>query len=103
MGVQAAGMHFLDAQLRAGGGPPHARVAPPMTPGREVTGRVELLGPDVDPSWPGEYVIADLGVGNGRCAEIAVAAVSQFHRPPVDVDPPRRWRRRDRPHRPGEP
>ena len=70
--VEAAGVHLLDTTIRKGesGGPfplPHL----PMTPGREVAGRVDGLGPGVDDHWLGRRVVAHLGMASGGYAELA--------------------------------
>ena len=44
----------------------------PMTPGREVAGTVDLLGPGADARWRGRRVVAHLGQANGGYAELAV-------------------------------
>ena len=72
--VEAAGVHLLDTSIRAGetGGPfPPPEL--PMTPGREVAGKVDGLGPDADPSWLGRRVVVHLGMASGGYAERAVA------------------------------
>jgi NADPH2:quinone reductase len=72
--VQAAGVHLIDTRIRQGnpiGGmaPPHL----PMTPGREVAGIVDALGPRVDRSWLTGRVVVHLGDANGGYASMAVA------------------------------
>lgn len=78
--VAAAGVHFIDTAIRAGRqfGPPLPSL--PMTPGREVAGVIDALGPDVDPAWLGVDVVAHLGMANGGYAELAVADVTALHR-----------------------
>lgn len=78
--VAAAGVHLLDTKIRAG-----ERMGPmplpelPMTPGREVAGVVDQLGPDVDRTWLGRRVVAHLGPASGGYAELAVRDVDALH------------------------
>jgi NADPH2:quinone reductase len=84
--VEAAGLHLIDAKIRGGfsGGP---LVAPelPMTPGREVAGSVDELGPGVDERWRGRRVVAHLGQASGGYAELAVAPVAALHEIPEQL------------------
>src|SRR5688572_9641863 len=85
--VAAAGVHLLDTLIRSGqGGGPFPLPQLPMTPGREVAGTVDLLGPGVEASWPGQRVVAHLGQASGGYSELAVAAVESLHRVPEGVD-----------------
>ncbi|GAA1517431.1 zinc-binding dehydrogenase [Kribbella lupini] len=85
--VEAAGVHLLDTALRKGtaaGGP----VAPPTLPtipGREVAGRVEAVGADVDACWVGKRVVVHLGPVPGGYAERAVARAESLHEIPRHV------------------
>ncbi|GAB2616221.1 zinc-binding dehydrogenase [Kribbella endophytica] len=85
--VEAAGVHLLDTMLRRGtaaGGP----VAPPTLPtipGREVAGRIEAVGADVDAGWVGKRVVVHLGPVPGGYAEKAVARVESVHGIPDHV------------------
>ncbi len=85
--VEAAGVHLLDTMLRQGtaaGGP----VAPPTLPtipGREVAGRVEAVGADVDAGWVGKRVVVHLGPVPGGYAENAVARVESVYELPEHV------------------
>lgn len=86
--VAAAGVHLLDASLRAGrGGPPGSALELPHTPGREVAGTVTALGDGVDPEWLGRRVVAHLGVAprHGGYAEQTLAAASSLHPLPDHV------------------
>lgn len=85
--VTAAGVHLLDVQIRKGLGPPRTRMPLPMTPGREVAGIVDGVGSEQNASWLGKFVVADLGVGSGGYAELAVAEVDRLHELPEDLDP----------------
>jgi NADPH:quinone reductase len=86
--VEAAGVHLLDTTLRAGtaGGGPVPLPELPTVPGREVAGRVESVGPDVEGSWIGKRVVVHLGPVPGGYAELAVAKVESLHELPAHVD-----------------
>ena len=74
--VHAAGVHLLDTSIRSGTSfGPMAAPELPMTPGREVAGVVDSVGPGVDGSWVGRRVVVHLGMTNGGYAELAVADV----------------------------
>ncbi|WP_019145209.1 alcohol dehydrogenase catalytic domain-containing protein [Aeromicrobium massiliense] len=78
--VAAAGVHLLDASIRAGesfGSLPAPEL--PMTPGREVAGTVDAVGPGVDSTWVGRRVVAHLGAASGGYAEQALVAVTSLH------------------------
>ena len=78
--VEAAGVHLVDTTIRQGlAGGAFASVELPMTPGREVAGIVDHVGPDVDESWLGRRVVAHLGMASGGYAEQALAAVGSLH------------------------
>ena len=80
--VAAAGVHLLDASLRAGKiGPPTPLPSLPHVPGREVAGVVEEVGPGVDESWLGRQVVVHLGrePRHGGYAERTVAAAASLH------------------------
>lgn len=81
----ACGVHLVDATLRQGSrpGPPLPEL--PTTPGREVAGTVDELGPDVDPGWLGRRVVAHLGQAGGGYAELAVAPVTALHALPAGM------------------
>jgi NADPH2:quinone reductase len=74
--VEAAGVHLLDTAIRRGEPGPLPPPQLPMTPGREVAGRVDELGPGVDPTWSGALVVAHLGPASGGYASQAVVPVS---------------------------
>jgi len=87
--VEAAGVHLLDTALRAGTtyttttGPEL-----PTTPGREVAGVVDRVGPGVDASWRGRRVVAHLGPGSsGGYAELALVEASRLHDLPEGLTP----------------
>ncbi|HEY2714851.1 MAG TPA: zinc-binding dehydrogenase [Solirubrobacterales bacterium] len=78
--VRAAGVHLIDTAARRGerAGPlPPATL--PMTPGREVAGVVDAVGPEVDPGLVGKRVAADLGARSGGYAELTVTAAEGLH------------------------
>jgi NADPH2:quinone reductase len=78
--VEAAGVHLVDTSIRRGeAGGPYPLPDLPMTPGREVAGRVDRVGPDVDEAWLGRRVVAHLGQASGGYAEQALAAVTALH------------------------
>jgi NADPH2:quinone reductase len=84
--VEAAGVHLVDTKIRAGeAGGPFPLPELPMTPGREVAGRVDAVGPDVDPAWNGRRVVAHLGQASGGYAEQAIAPVGSLHELPDGV------------------
>jgi NADPH2:quinone reductase len=81
--VEAAGVHLLDTAIRKGqSGGPFPLPDLPMTPGREVAGRVDALGPGIDEAWRGRRVVAHLGMASGGYAELAVAPVEALHELP---------------------
>ncbi|MGV4984403.1 zinc-binding dehydrogenase [Streptomyces sp. NRAIS4] len=81
--VAAAGVHLLDAALRAGHqGPLPERPALPTVPGREVAGVVDALGDGVAGPWLGRRVVAHLGFAPGGYAELAVTDVDRLHEIP---------------------
>ena len=85
--VEAAGVHVIDTSIRRGDPAqlPFPPPALPMTPGREVSGRVVRLGPGVDPSWLHRRVVAHLGMASGGYAEQSVVAVTSLHAVPDHV------------------
>lgn len=81
--VETAGVHLLDTTIRKGqSGGPFPLPDLPMTPGREVAGRVDAVGPGVDEGWRGRRVVAHLGMASGGYAELAVAPVGALHELP---------------------
>ncbi len=84
--VEAAGVHLLDTTIREGrSGGPFPLPELPMTPGREVAGRVDAVGPGVDEALLGCRVVAHLGVASGGYAELALAPVAALHELPDDL------------------
>ncbi|MET8750068.1 zinc-binding dehydrogenase [Streptomyces sp. NPDC004667] len=85
--VASAGVHLLDVNLRKGiEGPPAPLPALPTTPGREVAGTVDALGPGTDPTWLGRTVVAHLGFAPGGYAEYAVTDAARLHPVPENLD-----------------
>ncbi|MFI1018032.1 zinc-binding dehydrogenase [Streptomyces sp. NPDC020965] len=80
--VAAAGVHLLDAALRAGlpGHPASAEL--PTVPGREIAGVVESLGAGTDEKWLGRRVVAHIGMAPGGYAELAVTEAARLHEIP---------------------
>jgi NADPH:quinone reductase len=83
--VEAAGVHLIDTAIRRG--EPWGYPVPdlPMVPGREVAGKVEVVGPGVDEAWIGRRVVAHLGPVSGGYAERAVASADALHEIPGDL------------------
>jgi len=81
--VEAAGVHLVDTAIRRGEARgPFPLPDLPMTPGREVAGRVDRLGPDVEDAWLGRRVVAHLGIASGGYADRAVAPATALHELP---------------------
>ncbi|MCT1479958.1 alcohol dehydrogenase catalytic domain-containing protein [Microbacterium sp. p3-SID336] len=79
--VAAAGVHAVDLHIRQDDAPPSMpRPTLPMTPGREVAGVVDAVGPETDDGWRGARVVAHVGFRSGGYAEYALAAASALHR-----------------------
>lgn len=85
--VAAAGVHLLDASLRAGEPGPFGRAELPMTPGREVAGVVDAVGDDAHGAWLGRRVVAHLGPLSGGYATHALAPVGALIPLAEHVDP----------------
>jgi NADPH:quinone reductase len=84
--VEATGVHLLDTMIRKGqSGGPFPLPDLPMTPGREVAGRVDAVGPGVDEAWQGRRAVAHLGIASGGYAELAAAPVGALHELPDDL------------------
>ena len=84
--VEASGVHLIDTLIRRGEGPgPYARPELPMVPGREIAGRIDAVGPDIEPGWIGRRAVAHLGPASGGYAERAVASVDALHEIPDDL------------------
>lgn len=84
--VRASGVHLLDTSIRQGedfGSLPLPVL--PMTPGREVAGVIDRIGPEVDASWLGKRVVAHLGASSGGYADQALSAVDRVHEVPENL------------------
>ncbi len=84
--VEAAGVHLVDTTIRAGGEWAGGAATFPMTPGREVAGRVVELGDGVDPSWRERRAVAHLGMANGGYASHTIVDVGSLFALPEHVD-----------------
>lgn len=85
--VKAAGVHLIDTSIRAGeAAGAYGRPALPMTPGREVAGAVDAIGPEVDKGWLGKRVVTHLGPASGGYAELAVRETTALHVLPDNLD-----------------
>jgi NADPH:quinone reductase len=85
--VEAAGVHLLDTVIRrglAGGSLPLPEL--PFTPGREVAGVVDEVGPGVEERWLDRRVVADLSPLSGGYAELAVARADALHELPPALE-----------------
>jgi NADPH:quinone reductase and related Zn-dependent oxidoreductases len=85
--VEAAGVHLLDTAIRAGtafGAMPPPEL--PMTPGREVAGIVDRVGPGADAAWLARRVVAHLGPASGGYAELAVVSATRAYELPANLD-----------------
>jgi NADPH2:quinone reductase len=84
--VDAAGVHVIDTMIRrAADALPAAPPQLPMTPGREVAGIVDTIGPDVEPGWLGLRAVAHLGQVSGGYADLALAPAASLHELPIDL------------------
>jgi NADPH:quinone reductase len=80
--VEAAGVHLVDTSIRRGEPGPFPPPQLPMTPGREVAGRVDEVGPGVEATWLGARVVAHLGQASGGYATQAVVPVGALRAVP---------------------
>ncbi|MDV6011612.1 alcohol dehydrogenase catalytic domain-containing protein [Haloechinothrix sp. LS1_15] len=85
--MEAAGVHWLDAVIRAGAADrlPFPLPELPIIPGREVAGRIDELGSGVDRAWLGSRVVTHLGLVSGAYAEFAVRELQAVHPLPSGV------------------
>ena len=70
--VAAAHVLWVETQIRSGVGREYWGVTPPYVPGSGVAGRVDGLGPDVDPALLGTRVVAHTGRSRDGYAERVV-------------------------------
>jgi NADPH:quinone reductase len=85
--TEASGVHLIDTSIRRGmQAGPFPVPDLPMTPGREVAGTVDAVGPGVEPGWVGRRVVAHLGPVSGGYASAAVTAVTGVHELPDGLD-----------------
>jgi len=97
--VAYAAIAFVETQVRAGVVPARgsseaartskvAQAAFPLVLGNAVAGTVVKVGPEVDPRWTGERVVASTG-GSGGYAEYALAPEKLLHLIPAELDAPK--------------
>jgi NADPH2:quinone reductase len=85
--VAVAGVHVIDTELRAKGAAENLPAAElPMTPGREIAGIVDFLGPGAPDAWLGKRVVAHLGAASGGYASQAIAKVADLIEIPESPD-----------------
>ncbi len=75
--VEAAGIQFVETQIRTGSLQGRSPIAPaglPWTPGREVAGVVESVGEGVDRALIGRRVAGQTAAGGGYAERAALAA-----------------------------
>jgi len=70
--VAAAHVLWVETRIRSGVGREYWGVTPPYVPGSGVAGRVDDLGPDVDPALLGTRVVAHTGRSRDGYAERVV-------------------------------
>ncbi|GHE85354.1 NADPH:quinone reductase [Amycolatopsis deserti] len=80
--VKVAGVLSIDTAIRRGEAGHLFPVTPPYVPGAGAAGQVTELGEGVDPSWCGQWVLADV---DGGYAEQVVATPAQLMRIPAGV------------------
>ncbi|MBM3777516.1 MAG: NADPH:quinone reductase [Acidimicrobiia bacterium] len=82
--VRAAGVNPVDTYIRTGTYP--VKPALPYTPGLDLAGVVDAIGPEVATWKPGDRVYSDgIGPTSGGCAEFAVCAADRVHALPERV------------------
>src|SRR5215216_7410600 len=74
IGVEVAGVNFVETMRRAGKIPGFGSGTLPYIPGNEVGGRVVEVGADVDPALLGRVVVAQPGGTGGYAERVAVDA-----------------------------
>ncbi|MGW4793297.1 zinc-binding dehydrogenase [Nonomuraea sp. NPDC004297] len=86
--VKAAGVHLVETAMRTGLASDTLPPLPtlPAIFGSEVAGRVDAVGPEVDPAWLGQDVVTS-GGRSGGYAELTVADVTSLHRVPGGLSP----------------
>jgi NADPH:quinone reductase len=84
--VEASGVHLVDTSIRRGEPGPFPPPDLPMTPGREVAGVVDELGPGADAAWLGRRVVAHLGPASGGYATQAIVSTGSLRAVPDDLD-----------------
>lgn len=84
--VEVAAITFIDTLIRAGS-PVAAPTTFPVVLGNGVGGRIDLVGPDVDPGWIDTRVVTTTG-GTGGYADLALARTADLHRVPEPLSLP---------------
>jgi NADPH:quinone reductase len=84
--VESAGVHLVDTTIRRGEPGPFPVPDLPMTPGREVAGVVDAIGPGTDDGCVGERVVAHLGLASGGYAELAATDATSLQPIPEELD-----------------
>jgi NADPH2:quinone reductase len=85
--VVAAGMLYVETQIRRGQLGGYFDVTPPYVPGGDVAGHVVSVGEDVDAAWVGKRVVARTSVSGGY-AERSLHAVVDVVEVPAGVELP---------------
>lgn len=81
--VAAAGITFVETQIRAGRGPTPGMLPPlPITLGNGVSGTVIAIGDGVDPAIVGTIVVTTTGGTGGYAERVAVSAAQVIPVPP---------------------
>lgn len=80
--VRAAGVNYVDGLIAAGRY--QIKIPPPFTPGSELAGVVDAVGPDVDTFSAGDRVFAS--IGTGAFAELVVARADAAVKIPESLD-----------------
>src|SRR5262245_31606101 len=83
--VAAAHVLWVETRIRSGVGRDYWGVTPPYVPGSGVAGRVESVGPGVDPALVGARVMAHTGRARDGYAERTVVGVENLARIPGAV------------------
>ena len=83
--VAAAHVLWVETRIRSGVGREYWGVTPPYVPGSGVAGRVDNLGPDVDPALLGTRVVAHTGRSRDGYAERVVVGAEGLVTIPDEV------------------
>ncbi|AOS62085.1 zinc-binding dehydrogenase [Actinoalloteichus hymeniacidonis] len=83
--VAAAGVHLIHTRLRTGSTVGPNTWTTPTTPGSQVAGVVDQVGPGVAESWLGQRVAANATGREGGYAELAIAEADSLHSLPAQL------------------